>query len=460
MPSNSVNPNNNEFKQEDILQLWYEATGEKFGKVNLATNDDVSNAKLAGKAEYIKLAGQKVIPIVHTTPIMLGSNQNLHIVNYANTHYFDLSNPQLGTQNHTNYKALKADLENKLDGDKTLVLFAGNLIGKEWKIGNLNNASINQNNKILFWGLKIRLEQLVKDIIYVAEHGANQVILMNGREEHIAKQSLNKDVMQEVVLEKFNRLLFRYVVKKVNEDLSIKRSQVLVEYVPGVKKVFNIIKKNTDRPNTYYTMLVETNLSSKSTTLKGNYNASKKQHGDAVSADVTLIESENVAGTVDDDNNVLFLTGQVDTYGLKGNLPIRQRGFQETDIVSMVKPVTKYAVRVDNPEDIVYELEKAVTVAFQGNPGPVLLDLPADVQRAEIEISQCKHYILEKQETIDYHEMVKKLNEKLSYSVRPCLLIGNGVKRAFSVDLLKEIIHKAHIPAVFSMPAFDTLPFF
>ena len=322
MPSNSVNPNNNEFKQEDILQLWYEATGEKFGKVNLATNDDVSNAKLAGKAEYIKLAGQKVIPIVHTTPIMLGSNQNLHIVNYANTHYFDLSNPQLGTQNHTNYKALKADLENKLDGDKTLVLFAGNLIGKEWKIGNLNNASINQNNKILFWGLKIRLEQLVKDIIYVAEHGANQVILMNGREEHIAKQSLNKDVMQEVVLEKFNRLLFRYVVKKVNEDLSVKRSQVLVEYVPGVKKVFNIIKKNTDRPNTYYTMLVETNLSSKSTTLKGNYNASKKQHGDAVSADVTLIESENIAGTVDDDNNVLFLTGQ-STYKStsKGNVP-------------------------------------------------------------------------------------------------------------------------------------------
>ena len=125
----------------------------------------------------------------------------------------------------------------------------------------------------------------------------------------------------------------------------------------------------------------------------------------------------------------------------------------------MVKPVTKYAVRVDNPEDIVYELEKAVTVAFQGNPGPVLLDLPADVQRVEIEISQCKHYILEKQEAIDYHEMVKKLNEKLSYSVRPCLLIGNGVKQSFSVDLLKEIIHKAHIPAVFSMPAFDTLPF-
>lgn len=166
-----------------------------------------------------------------------------------------------------------------------------------------------------------------------------------------------------------------------------------------------------------------------------------------------------IANAYFDSVPVLFLSGQVDTYGLKGNLPIRQRGFQETDIVSMVKPVTKYAVRVDNPEDIVYELEKAVTVAFQGNPGPVLLDLPADVQRAEIEISQCKHYILEKQETIDYHEMVKKLNEKLSYSVRPCLLIGNGVKQSFSVDLLKEIIHKAHIPAVFSMPAFDTLPF-
>lgn len=166
-----------------------------------------------------------------------------------------------------------------------------------------------------------------------------------------------------------------------------------------------------------------------------------------------------IANAYFDSIPVLFLTGQVDTYGLKGNLPIRQRGFQETDIVPMVTPITKYAVRIDKPEDVVFELEKAVAIAFQGNPGPVLLDLPADVQRAEIEINQCKHYIGDKQEKRDYHEIVKILNEKVSGSIRPCLLVGNGVKQSFSVDLLKEIIHKAHIPSVFSMPAFDTLPY-
>lgn len=166
-----------------------------------------------------------------------------------------------------------------------------------------------------------------------------------------------------------------------------------------------------------------------------------------------------IANAFFDSVPVLFLTGQVDTYGLKGSLPIRQRGFQETDIVSMVSPVTKYAVRIDNPEDVVYELEKAVTMASQGNPGPVLLDLPADIQRANIEIDQCRHYFRDEYGLIDYDTIVRTINEKISGSIRPCLLVGNGVKQSGNKDLIKSIIHRANVPAVFSMPAFDTLPF-
>ena len=114
-----------------------------------------------------------------------------------------------------------------------------------------------------------------------------------------------------------------------------------------------------------------------------------------------------IANAYFDSIPVLFLTGQVDTYGLKGNLPIRQRGFQETDIVSMVAPITKYAVRVDKPEDIVYKLEKAVSIAFQGNPGPVLVDVPADTQRAEIDLSLCRHYNPDLYEAINYDEIVQ-----------------------------------------------------
>ena len=70
-----------------------------------------------------------------------------------------------------------------------------------------------------------------------------------------------------------------------------------------------------------------------------------------------------IANAYFDSIPVMFLTGQVDTYGLKGDLPVRQRGFQETDIVSMAESVTKMAIRVDEPTQIRYVLEKAYHIA-------------------------------------------------------------------------------------------------
>ncbi|MDP2866457.1 MAG: thiamine pyrophosphate-binding protein, partial [Elusimicrobiota bacterium] len=80
----------------------------------------------------------------------------------------------------------------------------------------------------------------------------------------------------------------------------------------------------------------------------------------------------------------LFITGQVNTYEYKFESPIRQIGFQETDIVSVARPIVKYAELVRDPKDIRYCLEKAVFLAQSGRPGPVLLDIPMNVQRAEI----------------------------------------------------------------------------
>ena len=81
---------------------------------------------------------------------------------------------------------------------------------------------------------------------------------------------------------------------------------------------------------------------------------------------------------------VFYITGQVNTYEYKYDKPVRQQGFQETDIVSMVKSVTKYAKLIDKAEDIKYELDKALYIALSGRKGPVLLDLPMDIQREEI----------------------------------------------------------------------------
>lgn len=81
---------------------------------------------------------------------------------------------------------------------------------------------------------------------------------------------------------------------------------------------------------------------------------------------------------------VLYITGQVTTGRMTGGSGVRQTGFQETPIVPMVKGITKYATTIMQPERILAELETALELARAGRPGPVLIDIPDDLQRAEI----------------------------------------------------------------------------
>src|SRR5260221_8666402 len=81
----------------------------------------------------------------------------------------------------------------------------------------------------------------------------------------------------------------------------------------------------------------------------------------------------------------LMITGQVATHRLKGASAIRQRGFQETDVTSIFQTVTKYAHQISDPHSIRYHLEKACHIAFDGRPGTVLIDLPDDLQRADVD---------------------------------------------------------------------------
>ena len=77
---------------------------------------------------------------------------------------------------------------------------------------------------------------------------------------------------------------------------------------------------------------------------------------------------------------MVCITGQVARFRLKKREQLRQRGFQETDVVSIYKSITKYAVLIREPSKIRYELEKAVYLAKEGRPGPVVLDIPDDLQ--------------------------------------------------------------------------------
>lgn len=397
----NVNPNNNELKQEDIVNIWYQCTGDRFGKVNLASNAEVKNATVAGKREYIKLVKDKEIPLVFEKPIKLSSNQNLHIVTYSNTHYFDSANPQKGIDNKTAYQAFRNDLNDKAKGDKTVVFFTGNLIGKEWNICMLNNAFIDENKKILFWGLKQRLDLLVKDLMFAAKNGADEIFLMNGREEHSAKQKLNVDVLKEALLEKFNTELIKYIIQMINSDKEISQKRVPISYVPGVKKVFNIEKKLTNGKTLYYDMSMHTNLKTTSNMLGANYAAAAKQHAGLAHADVILIQAENAGGIPDDDNNVAILTSQA-TYmqTSKGNVPsFAPNGRSSLTLLLGDKSHdAEIAWTMDLKDEKTYALEKRNAELEEK------IDIAAKVCKQKAE-NYLKNFADRK---VDYAEMLKK----------------------------------------------------
>lgn len=157
---------------------------------------------------------------------------------------------------------------------------------------------------------------------------------------------------------------------------------------------------------------------------------------------------------------VLFITGQVNSFETKGDIPVRQRGFQETDIVSMVKNVTKYAVRVRNEQDIKMHLDCAVTSAMSGRKGPVLLDIPMNIFRVEVKKDQLKGYGMEAENTESRISDEDKtlLEESILTSKRPVILLGNGIKNAGVEKKVREVIKKFGIPAVSTMLAMDVLP--
>lgn len=163
-----------------------------------------------------------------------------------------------------------------------------------------------------------------------------------------------------------------------------------------------------------------------------------------------------IANTYFDSIPCLFMTGQVNTYESMGDLMVRQKGFQETDIISIVSTITKYAKIVNQAEDIRYELEKAYHFAISGRPGPVLLDIPMDIQRQDIEPTVLKGYMQPDEmplNTRDLQEVIKSLET----ANRPCILVGAGVKTCGMVKEFRTLANHLGIPVVSSMLAIDVL---
>lgn len=158
---------------------------------------------------------------------------------------------------------------------------------------------------------------------------------------------------------------------------------------------------------------------------------------------------------------MFVVSGQVkrETTIYSTSLPLRQLGDQEYDIVSSVKPMTKYAAIVLDPNDIAIHLEKAYFLAMNGRPGPVWIDVPLDVQAAWIETEDIPHYNQredEDKEIVQYNSLFSdQIITKLKESKRPVLFLGTGVRLANYRDQVIEFAEKVRIPIVTAWNAHD-----
>jgi len=152
---------------------------------------------------------------------------------------------------------------------------------------------------------------------------------------------------------------------------------------------------------------------------------------------------------------VLLLTGQVQNKDRVGNKGVRQLGFQEIDTVSIYKPITKYAVTISDPKTIKYHLNRAIYLATTGRPGPVVIDIPLDVQAAEINPDELVDFI-PTNKIYDLNSL-DLIVEALNKAKRPIVLVGNGVRLANALPEFYEFVKKTGIPVLTTWKTLDIL---
>ena len=172
--------------------------------------------------------------------------------------------------------------------------------------------------------------------------------------------------------------------------------------------------------------------------------------------------TNSVSGVVScwiDSVPAIFISGQVFLNQTIGNSGLRQLGVQEFDIVNMIKSSTKYAAIIKHPDKIKYHLEKAYHISMEGRPGPVWIDIPANIQNAKINPKKLidykpktkikKNYILDNK--------IKKIAKLFLKYNRPVLHIGHGVKISNGEKYLRKIIDKYKIPFALTWNASDLI---
>jgi acetolactate synthase I/II/III large subunit len=160
-----------------------------------------------------------------------------------------------------------------------------------------------------------------------------------------------------------------------------------------------------------------------------------------------------------DSTPAVFITGQVRRSEHKRDRPIRQLGFQETDVVAMVSPIVKAAWRIETSEELPRRLAEAFELALAGRPGPVLVDIPLDLQGAEIDVPLPARTPEPTAEPALDEELVAPILRDLERAERPLILAGGGLRTARAVSGFRELTARLDVPVVHSLMGMDALPF-
>jgi len=161
---------------------------------------------------------------------------------------------------------------------------------------------------------------------------------------------------------------------------------------------------------------------------------------------------------------VIHISGQVNSFELsstnKTTKKVRQVGFQETDIVSIVRPITKFAYQLKKPSEIKYALEKAFYLSNEGRPGPVLIDIPMNLQREKINLNKIKSFVAPKikfNKKIVYQ--INKIKFLIEKSKRPILIFGGGIRMSKAMNEVEKFLKKIDIPIVTTWSGLDTVDY-
>ncbi|HEX5392719.1 MAG TPA: thiamine pyrophosphate-binding protein [Rhodocyclaceae bacterium] len=168
-----------------------------------------------------------------------------------------------------------------------------------------------------------------------------------------------------------------------------------------------------------------------------------------------------VTGAWIESTPLLVISGQVKRADRIGDRGVRQMGVQEVDIVSLVEPITKYAVTVDDPYQIRVHMDKALYLARHGRQGPVWIDVPLDVQASQIDPDTLPGWTppTEEADTRAARAGAEQLLAMLTTAQRPLLIVGHGIRLSGAAKDFQPLVEKFGIPVVSTWNAMDLLPF-